>query len=293
MGETKPQHTGRFSPGCFFISSSLHVRKRIRGFCLPCVSVWLLRGPWCQLRWWAQGIWRHKTGSSADKAAETQAKGAGDNEAGNCNRTFAAGGRHVNAPKLVAIQIKGGDGTLFWLKSISFWTLTGHQDYLCMWSRHKRCYLLTTTWVGNHKSIWPLNPGFVKWTIWFLRLKAFSLLKCDNVNALTGEKHNNQKPSESSSNTVHINVHHNQRTVSHQSTTTLRRCQGKNHNQRWRLLTAIKNCLLSFCPVLEHCSAATNEEFQTDCVESLTTQFWTPHWKLLHSTQITQVPLVV
>lgn len=187
MGETKPQHTGRFSPGCFFISSSLHVRKRIRGFCLPCVSVWLLRGPWCQLRWWAQGIWRHKTCSSADKAAETQAKGAGDNEAGNCNRTFTAGGRHVNAPKLVAIQIKGGDGTLFWLKSIFFWILTGHQDYLCMWSHHKRCYLLTTTWVGNHKSIWPLHPGFVKRTIWFLLLKAFRLLKCGNVNALTGE----------------------------------------------------------------------------------------------------------
>lgn len=147
----------------------------------------------------------------------------------------------------------------------------------------QRCYLLTTTWVGNHKSIWPLHPGFVKRTIWFLRLKAFRLLKCGNVNALTGGKHNNQKPSESSSNTVHINVHHNQRTVSHQSTTTLWRCQGKNHNQRWRLRPAIKNCLLSFCPVLEHCSAKTNEEFQTDCVESLTTQFWTPHWKLLHS----------
>lgn len=51
----------------------------------------------------------------------------------------------------------------------------------------QRCYLLTTTWVGNHKSIWPLHPGFVKRTIWFLCLKAFRLLKCGNVNALTGE----------------------------------------------------------------------------------------------------------
>lgn len=37
-------------PG-LFICSSLHFRKRIQGFCLLCVSVWPLRGPWCQLRW--------------------------------------------------------------------------------------------------------------------------------------------------------------------------------------------------------------------------------------------------
>lgn len=47
----------RIFPGCFFfICSSLHFRKRIRGFCLLCVSVWPLRGPWCQLRWSAQCI---------------------------------------------------------------------------------------------------------------------------------------------------------------------------------------------------------------------------------------------
>lgn len=42
---------------CFFICSSLHFRKRIQGFCLLCVSVWPLRGPWFQLRWSAQCIW--------------------------------------------------------------------------------------------------------------------------------------------------------------------------------------------------------------------------------------------
>lgn len=40
----------------FLFCSSLHFRKRIQGFCLLCVSVWLLRGPWCQLRWSAQCI---------------------------------------------------------------------------------------------------------------------------------------------------------------------------------------------------------------------------------------------
>lgn len=48
-------------PWLFLFCSSLHFRKRIQVFCLLCVSVWPLRGPWCQLRWSAQCICGNKT----------------------------------------------------------------------------------------------------------------------------------------------------------------------------------------------------------------------------------------
>lgn len=56
----KSQQTTSF-PRLVFICSSLHFRKRIQGFCLLCVSVWPLRGPWCQLRWSAQCICGNKS----------------------------------------------------------------------------------------------------------------------------------------------------------------------------------------------------------------------------------------
>lgn len=48
-------------PCLFLFCSSLHFRKRIQVFCLLCVSVWPLRGPWCQLRWSAQCICGNKS----------------------------------------------------------------------------------------------------------------------------------------------------------------------------------------------------------------------------------------